>query len=71
MLIGTVERPTNRASNGDKPMLKKIVLVGVLAVASFVSVNLVAHKTPAPTTAVTWPWGCDPIYGGAGCAVPN
>jgi hypothetical protein len=52
-------------------MLKKIVLVVAVAVASFVSVNVAAHRSPAPTTAVTYPWGCDPILGGPGCAVPN
>jgi hypothetical protein len=54
-------------------MLKKIVLVGALAVASFLSVNFAAHSTPtasAPAAsqpiAAKWP-PCDPWTGG-GCA---
>jgi hypothetical protein len=53
-------------------MLKKIVLVGALAVASFASVNLAAHSTakPAPSAsqpiAAKWP-PCDPGTGW-GCA---
>ena len=54
-------------------MLKKIVLVAALAVASFVSVNLAAHtqSTPAQSApqqmAAKWP-PCDPWSGGGGCA---
>jgi hypothetical protein len=50
-------------------MLKKIVLVGALAVASLVSVNLAAHTQSTPAApqqmAAKWP-PCDPWTGG-GC----
>jgi hypothetical protein len=54
-------------------MLKKIVLVAALAVASFVSVNLAAHTqarpTPAPQPVAAKFPPCDPWMGGAGCAL--
>ena len=49
-------------------MLKKILLVGVLTVASFVSVNLAAHQTAANQDAARLAaadhWPCDLIFGG-------
>jgi hypothetical protein len=49
-------------------MLKKIVLVGALAVASFVSVGLAGRVSPVPaenTVTMKYP-PCDPWAGG-GC----
>jgi hypothetical protein len=70
LLIGSTQK-SSLDSKGDIPMLKKILLVGALAVASFVSVNMAAHTaaTPAPAAplqmAAKWP-PCDPWTGG-GC----
>jgi hypothetical protein len=70
LLIGNAQKSATD-SKGDIPMLKKIVLVGALAVASFLSLNLAAHTASAPSpsspSAVTMKYPpCDPWVGG-GC----
>jgi hypothetical protein len=52
-------------------MLKKIVLVAALAVASFVSVNLAARTTSEPSPiAAKWP-PCDPDMFPPSCRTAN
>jgi hypothetical protein len=68
LLIGSTQK-SSLDSKGDIPMLKKILLVGALAVASFVSVNMAAHTAAAPSPAAPQQFTakyppCDPWTGG-------